>query len=139
MRVIIFVLFSTTNTKLYLLKPLSILIKAFIIYSYLYYVSSHFFDLVFLNNVLVSLFYLHCEYCPYTTYYLLLFLSLFIFIFVLFSNTNTKLYLLKPLSILIKAFIIYSYLYYVSSHFFALVFLNNVLDSLFYLQSEKCP
>ena len=34
---------------------------------------------------------------------------------------------------------IYSYLYYVSSHFFALVFLNNVLGSLFYLQSEKCP
>src|SRR5699024_4395854 len=81
MRVIIFVLFSTTNTKLYLLKPLSILIKAFIIYSYLYYVSSHFFVLVFLNNVLDSLFYLLREICPYPTFYLFLYLALFHHIF----------------------------------------------------------
>src|SRR5699024_10521616 len=81
MRVIIFVLFSTTNTKLYLLKPLSILIKAFIIYSYFYYVSSHFFDLVFLNNVLYSLFYLQSENCLYPTYPLLLSLVLFLLIF----------------------------------------------------------
>src|SRR5699024_6547640 len=81
MRVIIFVLFSTTNTKLYLLKPLSILIKAFIIYSYLYYVSSHFFALVFLNNVLDSLFYLQSEKSPSPTYYLFLYLALFQHIF----------------------------------------------------------